>query len=197
MVKIGVLALQGAFIEHERMLKTLGARLVQVRLPEHLQGLDGLVIPGGESTAIGKLARAYQLLEPLRDFARQKPTWGTCAGLILLATEIGDEPPWLCALDVAVNRNAFGSQIDSFETDLTIAGLSGDDPFHGVFIRAPLVETVGEHVQVLARLENGAIVAVRQNHLLGTAFHPELTNDLRIHQYFYDMVTAEATNMEK
>lgn len=191
MVKIGVLALQGAFIEHQKIFEQLGARVVQVRLPEHLEGLDGLVIPGGESTAIGRLARSYGLLEPMREFATQTPTWGTCAGLILLAKDIGNEAPWLGVLDARVNRNAFGSQLDSFETDLAIAGLPDPRPFHAVFIRAPLVEAVDEPVQVLAQLPSGGIVAVQQEHLLGTAFHPELTDDLRIHQYFYDMVTAK------
>jgi 5'-phosphate synthase pdxT subunit len=193
MLRIGVLALQGAFIEHQKALGQLGAQTIQVRLPEQLAGLDGLVIPGGESTTIGKLATDYGLIDPLRDFAREKPTWGTCAGLIFLAKNIGiDSQPILGLMDVRVNRNAFGGQRDSFETDLHIQGIEDDDtPFHAVFIRAPIVQEVDDHVQVLAQIENGPVVAVRQAHLLGTSFHPELTDDLRVHRYFYDMVAAD------
>lgn len=190
-MKIGILALQGAFIEHQHIFDKLGAETRQVRLPRDLDGLDGLVIPGGESTTIGKLATDYGLIEPLRTFAQEKPVWGTCAGLIFLAKDIGIErQPILNLLDVKVNRNAFGRQIDSFETELAFKGLAGDTPFHAVFIRAPLVESVGKGVDVLAQLKDGAIVAVKQDHLLGTSFHPELTDDLRVHQYFYDMVKA-------
>ena len=188
-MKIGVLALQGAFIEHIQMLAQLGIEAVEVRLPAHLAGLDGLIIPGGESTTIGKLADSYGLIEPLRLFAKTKPTWGTCAGMIFLAKDIGiDEQPILAAMDIQVNRNAFGRQIDSFETDLTIKGLDGE-PFHAVFIRAPVVTQAGETVSVLARLDDGRIAAVRQGHLLATAFHPELTADLRLHAYFCGIVT--------
>lgn len=188
-MKIGVLALQGAFIEHIQMLAQLGIEAVEVRLPAHLAGLDGLIIPGGESTTIGKLAASYGLIEPLRLFAKAKPTWGTCAGMIFLAKDIGiDEQPILAAMDIQVNRNAFGRQIDSFETDLSIEGLGGE-PFHAVFIRAPVVTQAGETVSVLARLDDGRIAAVRQGHLLATAFHPELTADLRLHAYFCDIVT--------
>ncbi|MDQ7028125.1 MAG: pyridoxal 5'-phosphate synthase glutaminase subunit PdxT [Anaerolineae bacterium] len=189
MVTIGVLALQGAFIEHQQMLEKVGARTVQVRLPQHLHDLDGLVIPGGESTTIGKLAIAYGLIDPLRHFAQSKPTWGTCAGLIFLAKDIGiDSQPILGLMDVCVDRNAFGRQADSFEVDLPIKGLKGDTPFHAIFIRAPIVRAVSEGVETLAQIDDNTIVAVRQRHLLGTAFHPELTKDLRLHQYFYDMV---------
>lgn len=188
--RIGVLALQGAFIEHQHILERLGASVTQVRLPHDLDDLDGLVIPGGESTTIGKLATMYGLIEPLRDFARTRPTWGTCAGLIFLANDLGaHSQPILGVLDAQVNRNAFGRQVDSFEVELAFAGLAGAEPFHAVFIRAPRVEAVGSEVAVLARLADGGIVAVRQAHLLGTAFHPELTNDWRVHQYFYDMVS--------
>jgi pyridoxal 5'-phosphate synthase pdxT subunit len=188
MVKIGVLALQGAFIEHQHIFEALGADVVQVRLPQHLDQIDGLVIPGGESTTIGKLATAYNLIDPLRDFARRAPTWGTCAGLIFLAKDIGRaHQPILGVMDVTVNRNAFGRQVDSFERALPFAGL-GDDPFHAIFIRAPIVTHADADVQVLAQLDDQRIVAVRQRHLLGTAFHPELTDDRRVHQYFYDMV---------
>jgi 5'-phosphate synthase pdxT subunit len=187
-VKIGVLALQGAFIEHEKMLRQLGAEPVEVRLPEHLDGLDGLIIPGGESTTIGKLATSYGLIEPLRQFAQQRPTWGTCAGLIFLAKDIGIEhQPILGVMDVKVNRNAFGRQVDSFEVDIPIKGLEGA-PFHAVFIRAPLVESVQADTDVIGTLADGRIVAVQQRHLLGTAFHPELTDDPRFHQLFLDLV---------
>ena len=187
-MKIGVLALQGAFIEHEKTLHRLGLETAQVRLPEHLAGLDGLIIPGGESTTIGKLASSYGLIEPLRDFARERPTWGTCAGMIFLAQDVGIEAqPILGLMNIKVNRNAFGRQVDSFEIDLPIRGLDGG-PFHAVFIRAPLVESVGPEVDILARLDNGGIVAVQQGHWLATAFHPELTDDIRLHQHFAQMV---------
>lgn len=191
-MKIGVLALQGAFIEHETMLRQLGVETQQVRLPEQLDDLDGLIIPGGESTTIGKLATDYGLIEPLRTFSAHKPTWGTCAGMIFLARDIGIESqPILGVMDITVNRNAFGRQLESFEVALQIAGL-GDAPFHAVFIRAPLVTAVNDpSVEVLARLADGGIVAVRQRHLLATAFHPELTGDNRLHQLFCDMVKTE------
>lgn len=186
-MKIGVLALQGAFIEHKHMIEALGAEGVEVRLPEHLEELDGLIIPGGESTTIGKLATSYGLIEPLRAFASQKPTWGTCAGMIFLAKEIGlDRQPILGLMDIQVNRNAFGRQIDSFEADLTIKGL--DAPFRALFIRAPVATAVGEQVEVLAQLDDNQIVAAQQGHLLATAFHPELTNDPRMHRYFLQLV---------
>ncbi len=192
MAKIGILALQGAFIEHQQIFDKLGAETVQVRLPEHLEGLDGLVIPGGESTTIGKLATSYGLIEPLRNFAKSKPTWGTCAGLIFLAKDIGIEAqPILGLMDISVDRNAFGRQIDSFETDLKIKGLADDTPFHAIFIRAPIVKKAGDTVEILSQLDDGGIVAVKQKHLLGTAFHPELTNDSRVHAYFYGMVKKD------
>lgn len=190
-MKIGVLALQGAFIEHEHALKRLGVATQQVRLPHHLDDLDGLIIPGGESTTIGKLATTYGLIEPLRQFAMDKAVWGTCAGMIFLAKDIGiGHQPILGVMDIRVNRNAFGRQIDSFEYDLPIFGLSGG-PFHAVFIRAPVVVAVGEGVQVLGQLGDGRIVAVRQNHWLATAFHPELTDDDRLHRLFCDIVEAK------
>jgi 5'-phosphate synthase pdxT subunit len=188
-MKIGVLALQGAFIEHIKMLRKLGAEAVEVRLPSDLEGLDGLIIPGGESTTIGKLAVEYGLIEPLREFARQHPTWGTCAGMIFLAKDLGkDKQPILGLMDIQVDRNAFGRQIDSFESELEIAGLPDDRPFPTIFIRAPVVTAVENGVNVLGRLDDGRIVAVRQGHLLATAFHPELTDDLRFHQYFLNLV---------
>lgn len=186
-MKIGVLALQGAFIEHEKMLQSLGAETVQVRLPHHLENLDGLIIPGGESTTIGKLATQYGLIEPLREFARHNPTWGTCAGMIFLAKDIGhDRQPILGLMDIQVNRNAFGRQIDSFEADLNIDGLDGG-PFHAVFIRAPVATGAADDVKVLSKLGNSEIVAAQQRHLLATAFHPELTDDTRLHQFFLDL----------
>ncbi|MFN2269574.1 MAG: pyridoxal 5'-phosphate synthase glutaminase subunit PdxT [Anaerolineae bacterium] len=186
-MKIGVLALQGAFIEHEKILKRIGVEAVEVRLPEHLGGLDGLIIPGGESTTIGKVARQWGLMEPLRAFARSsRPLWGTCAGMIFIAKDVVDgkpDQPLLALMDVTVRRNAFGRQVDSFEADLDVSVL-GKEPFHAVFIRAPLIERVGEGVEVLAKLDDGTIVAVRQGNLLATAFHPELTEDDRFHRYF-------------
>ena len=190
-MKIGVLALQGAFIEHEKRLQAVGAEPVEVRLPRQLDGLDGLIIPGGESTTIGKLATEYGLIEPLRDFAREKPTWGTCAGMIFLAKDIGmDRQPILGLMNIKVNRNAFGRQIDSFETDLRIKPL-GEVPFHAVFIRAPIVTEVGEGVSILSTLPDGRIVAVEQGHWLATAFHPELTADTRMHRYFTEMISGK------
>jgi 5'-phosphate synthase pdxT subunit len=194
-VRIGILALQGAFIEHENMLRQLGAETAEVRLPRHLEGLDGLIIPGGESTTIGQVAQRWGLLEPIRAFAQSgRPLWGTCAGMILMAAEVVDGTsgqPLLGLMDIAVRRNAFGRQVDSFEADLQIPALgeppfdrSRGKPFHAVFIRAPLIERVGESVEVLARLEDETVVAVQQGNLLATAFHPELTDDDRFHRYF-------------
>jgi pyridoxal 5'-phosphate synthase pdxT subunit len=187
-MKIGILALQGAFIEHQKMLANLGAETHQVRLPNQLDALDGLIIPGGESTTIGKLATEFGLMEPLRKFARGRPTWGTCAGMIFLARDIGsDRQPILGLMDISVNRNAFGRQIDSFEADLDISVLNGR-PFHAVFIRAPVATRAGPGVEVLSRLSDGRIVAAQQGHLLATAFHPELTDDDRLHQHFLRLV---------
>jgi 5'-phosphate synthase pdxT subunit len=189
-MKIGVLALQGAFVEHEKILTRIGVEVVEVRLPEHLENLDGLIIPGGESTTIGKVARQWELLEPLRAFARSGcPLWGTCAGMIFIAKDVVDgkpDQPLLALMDVTVRRNAFGRQVDSFEADLDVPAL-GNEPFHAVFIRAPFIERVGEEVKVLARLDDGTVVAVRQGNLLATAFHPELTEDDRFHRYFLNL----------
>jgi 5'-phosphate synthase pdxT subunit len=194
-MKIGVLALQGDFAEHLAMLRRLDVAATPVRLPGQLAGLDGLIIPGGESTTIGKLAVAYGLLAPIRQMvAAGKAVWGTCAGMILLAREATDGipgQPLIGVMDIVVRRNAFGRQVDSFELDINVPVL-GETPFHAVFIRAPLIEQVGPGVQVLARLpatgggptSEGRIVAIRQGNLLATAFHPELTDDLRFHQYF-------------
>jgi 5'-phosphate synthase pdxT subunit len=189
-MRIGVLALQGAFIEHEKVLKRIGVEVIEVRLPQQLEALDGLVIPGGESTTIGKVARQWGLLEPLRAFGQSgRPLWGTCAGMIFMAKYVMDgksDQPLLGLMDVTVHRNAFGRQVDSFEADLEIAAL-GTEPFHAVFIRAPFIERVGEGVEVLAKLEGETIVAVRQGNLLATAFHPELTEDDRFHRYFLSL----------
>jgi len=190
-MKIGVLALQGDFLEHQGMLESLGAEVVQVRLPEHLDGLGGLIIPGGESTTIGKLAVAYGLMEPLRAFAQDHAVWGTCAGAIFIARNIDRDQPLLGVMDITVKRNAFGRQVDSFETDLIVPALkevdAADRPFHAVFIRAPLIEKVNGTTQTMAALENGNIVAARQGRLLATSFHPELTRDDRFHRYFMEM----------
>jgi len=188
-VRVGVLALQGAFREHILDLEGLGASAVAVRLPDQLAGLDGLIIPGGESTAIAKLMRAYGFYEAIRArHAEGMAVWGTCAGAILMATEItdarADQEP-LGLMDATVRRNAYGRQKDSFEADLDIAHL--DAPFRGVFIRAPLIERVSEHAEVLAR-HAGKIVAVRDGDLLATTFHPELTGDPRVHRYFLERV---------
>jgi len=189
-MKIGVLALQGAFREHIHMLQRLGVEAVEVRLPQELNRLDGLIIPGGESTTIGKLAAMYQLIEPLRRFADAKPLWGTCAGMILMAKEIGLDQPLLGVMDIIVERNAFGRQKDSFQEDLEVKVLENGDsrPFPGIFIRSPrLIETQGRAIEI-ARLADGTPVAAVENKLLATAFHPELTNDTRFHRYFLSLV---------
>jgi 5'-phosphate synthase pdxT subunit len=188
---IGVLALQGAFAEHVAMLERLGARAREVRLPSDLQGLDGLIIPGGESTTIGKLLVHYELLEPLRDLVGSGlPIYGTCAGTILLAKDIGGlDQPLLGTMDLVVERNAFGRQLQSFETDVQIAGLD-ESPFRAVFIRAPAIKSAGPGVDVLASLDDGTIVAARQGSLLVSCFHPELTDDDRFHRAFLEQVLA-------
>ena len=188
---IGVLALQGAFIEHVKMLERLGATAREVRLPADLEGLDGLIVPGGESTTIGKLLVSYDLLQPLRDLVDSGfPIYGTCAGTILLAKDIGGlDQPLLATMDLVVERNAFGRQLQSFETDLKIDGL-GDEPFRAVFIRAPAIKSVGPTVETLASLENGTIVAAREGSLVVSCFHPELTDDDRFHRSFLELVKA-------
>jgi 5'-phosphate synthase pdxT subunit len=225
-VVIGVLALQGDFAEHAQMLRRLGHTPVEVRLPRDLAGLAGLIIPGGESTTIGKLAVTYGLMEPLREFAQAKPVWGTCAGAIFLSRDARRPQPLLGLMDITVERNAFGRQVDSFETDLEVPALAEAEgeaargngpkiprsglfgswdqhaggearprPFHGIFIRAPLIERVGPGVEVLARLPNaageGRIVAARQGRLLATSFHPELTGDDRFHRLFASLARGE------
>lgn len=188
-VKIGVLALQGAFVEHIHILRRLGVEAVEVRTAKELHGVDGFIIPGGESTTMLKLARHYHLVKPLQQMAEEgKPIMGTCAGMILLANKITEsDMQTLCLMDIEVRRNAFGRQVDSFETDLAVPAI-GDEPFRAVFIRAPYIEHVGNGVEVLARLDDGTVVAVRQKNLLALAFHPELSHDTRLHEYFVDMV---------
>jgi 5'-phosphate synthase pdxT subunit len=193
--RVGVLALQGDFREHIAVLTSLGADAVPVRRPEELSQVGGLVIPGGESSVMDKLSRTFGLAEPLKEaIAGGMPVYGTCAGLIMLADNILDGIRGqlsLGGLDVAVRRNAFGSQLDSFETDLDIPVL-GEDPVHAVFIRAPIVETVGDKATALASVSDGRVVAVEQGNLLGTSFHPEITGELRFHEYFLDKVRSAA-----
>ena len=192
-MKIGVLAIQGDFIEHIAILTKLGINSQQVRLPEQLEGLDGLIIPGGESTTLSRLMSMYHLREPVAQMAQQhKTVWGTCAGMIMMAHEITEEDPIpLQLMDIGVQRNAFGRQIDSFEQDLEITRLN-TPPFHAIFIRAPVIIRVGDGVQVLAELPDGRPVAVQRGNLLATSFHPELTNDTRFHQYFLDLAATQA-----
>ena len=189
MKKIGVLALQGAFIEHIAILNSIGAEAVPVRLPEQLEGLDGLVIPGGESTTIGKLMKAHNLTIPLQKLISEGlPVLGTCAGMILLANKVIDLNGYsLGVMDINVKRNAFGRQIDSFEADLHIPIL-GRIPFHAIFIRAPWIVDVGPGTDILAELDDGTPVAAQAGNVLVAAFHPELTDDNRFHAYFLDMV---------
>jgi 5'-phosphate synthase pdxT subunit len=186
---IGVLSLQGDFAEHVAMLARMGAPAREVRLPADLDGVDALIMPGGESTTFGKLAVRWGMIEPLRAFAAAgKPVWGTCAGLIFLAKDVGREQPTLGLMDIKVMRNAFGRQVDSFITGLEIAGIDDTDrPYPGIFIRAPLIESVGPGVEPLCTLPDGAIVAARQGNLLATSFHPELTRDDRVHRLFLAM----------
>lgn len=199
-LNIGVLALQGSFAEHLAMIKKTGGKGTEVRLPEDLKSLDGLIIPGGESTTIGKLAVEYGLMDPLRIFGRERAIWGTCAGAIFLSRDARRSQPLLELMDITVERNAYGRQIASFETELDFPVLGTvtpeDKPFPGIFIRAPLISSVGQDAEVLSRLEDGRIVAARQGHLLATAFHPELTDDDRVHRYFMHL-TRSARNREK
>ena len=190
---VGVLALQGDFREHLAVLGALGADARPIRRPEEIAEIDGLVIPGGESSVIDKLSRMFGLADPLKAaIAAGLPVYGTCAGLIMLADDILDSitgQQGLGGFDIAVRRNAFGSQVDSFETDLDIPVL-GDPPVHAVFIRAPVVESVGADVEVLAALDDGRIVAVQQGNLLGTSFHPEMTGETRFHKHFLDIIVS-------
>ena len=192
-LRIGVLALQGDFEAHLKMLAELGVEGKAVRLPKHLDDLDGIILPGGESTTIGKLMVLYGLDGPLQQKIREGfPIWGTCAGLILLARETDNAlegQPLLASMHIRVRRNAFGSQRESFETDLSVPAI-GEAPFHAFFIRGPAIESGSPKVEVLATLDDGTIVAVREGHLLGTAFHPEIGGDPRFHQYFLRIVQS-------
>lgn len=190
-MKIGVLALQGAVAEHLKSISSAGAEGIAIKQTEQLSEVDGLIIPGGESTTIGKLMRKYGFIEAIREFSEQgKPIFGTCAGLIVLAKDIeGSEEPHLGLMNIAVSRNAFGRQRESFETDLDIKGI--EQPVRAVFIRAPLISQVGEGVEVLSEYQD-EIVTAREGHLLASSFHPELTDDYRLHQYFVDMVKQQS-----
>lgn len=196
---IGVLALQGDVREHMRALEAAGARALSVRRPDELEDVDGIVLPGGESTTMWRLARSFELLEPLRKrIEAGLPAYGSCAGMIMLADRIRDGvagQETVGGIDMTVRRNAFGRQVDSFESAVALTGM-GDAPYHAVFIRAPWVESVGDAVEVLGRTESGPsagrIVAVRQGRLIATAFHPELTGDFRVHHYFADLVRRAA-----
>jgi 5'-phosphate synthase pdxT subunit len=191
LLKIGVLALQGDFIEHQKILDELSVETVQVRKAAQLDKLDGLIIPGGESTTIGKLAVDFEMLSPLRTFAKAKAVWGTCAGSIFLSKDARRNQPLLSVMNIQVARNAFGRQVDSFEVDLDVPALkaasNNESPFHAIFIRAPLIESVSGETEVLASLPDGRIVAAREGKLLATSFHPELTDDDRFHRYFLEM----------
>ncbi|MCY4364880.1 MAG: pyridoxal 5'-phosphate synthase glutaminase subunit PdxT [Chloroflexi bacterium] len=197
-MRIGVLAVQGDFAEHIAILRKLNVECLEVRLPEQLDDVNGLIIPGGESTTLSRLMSIYNLREPVQAMARDgKAVWGTCAGMIMLASEITEaDPVPLQLMDIGVRRNAFGRQIDSFEQDLDIDGLDTNglepEPFHAIFIRAPVVMRVGDKVKTLAALADGQSVAVRQGNLLATAFHPELTSDTRLHQYFLNLAAVPA-----
>jgi len=190
-MKIGVLALQGDFHEHQVVLESLGIQTAQVRLPEELEGLDGLILPGGESTSIGKLAVAYGLMDPLRDFGTRRAMWGTCAGAIFLSNTPGLNQPLLNLMNITIQRNAFGRQVDSFEAELDIPALAAVDPtiatFKTVFIRGPVISAVLPPAEALSTLPDGRIVAARQGKLLATSFHPELTADTRFHRFFLEM----------
>jgi len=197
-MKIGVLALQGDFEEHLKILDRLNVQGVEVRLPGQLADLDGLILPGGESTTIGKMAVDYDLIKPLRAFGMAKPTWGTCAGAILLSKDARRQQPLLNLMDMTVQRNAFGRQVSSFEVALDAPFLvhEGEEerPFHAIFIRAPIIESVSGSTKVLLSLEDGRIVAAQQGHLLATSFHPELTDDVRFHRYFLELINPDPSS---
>ncbi|MFN8085536.1 MAG: pyridoxal 5'-phosphate synthase glutaminase subunit PdxT [Microbacterium sp.] len=192
MTRVGVLALQGDVREHTRVLTALGADVTLVRRPDDLASVDGLVLPGGESSVIDKLSRAFGMQQPVRDaIAGGMPVYGTCAGMILLADRIAnpiDGQESFGGLDVTVQRNAFGGQVESFETEITVAGFDG--PVHAAFIRAPLVVEVGPAARALATLPGGGVVAVRQGNLVATAFHPEVSGETRFHELFLQLVRA-------
>jgi len=187
---VGVLAIQGDYREHRTLLESLGADVKEIRLPDQLDEVDGLIIPGGESTTIVQLIDIYNMREKLRERVLNEgmPTWGTCAGMIVMAQKLSDHrPDPLKLMNIEVTRNAFGRQVDSFETDIDVEDMDGP-PYHAVFIRAPVVDTIGEGVRIISSLDDGRPVAVRQGHMLATAFHPELTNDPRMHKLFLQMV---------
>lgn len=190
-MKIGVLALQGDFAEHGSMLRHIGVEAIEVRQAKQLGEIDGLIIPGGESTTIGKLAVDFGMMEPLREFGIQKAIWGTCAGAIFISRDARRKQPLLGLMDITVERNAFGRQVDSFEVDLNVPALlkvdPSDKPYHAIFIRAPLIEAVHGDAQSIGQLEDGRIVAAQQGRYLATSFHPELTDDDRFHRYFAEM----------
>jgi 5'-phosphate synthase pdxT subunit len=192
-LRIGVLALQGAFIEHLNTLEAIGVEAVRVRLPEDLDGIGGLILPGGESTTMRNLIHRWGLRDPILDLARSgAPIFGTCAGMIIVSRTIaGGEEPVLPLLDAVVERNAFGRQLDSFETDLAVPVL-GEKLVHAIFIRAPIIEEVGPDVDVLARLDDGRIVAVRQENVIATSFHPELAGETRFHRLVSTMAAEHA-----
>jgi len=193
-MKIGVLALQGDYAEHLVMLERLGVDSTEVRLADDLDELTALIIPGGESTTIGKLATTYRLIEPLRDFGEKHPIWGTCAGAIFLSRDANRNQPLLELMDIKVSRNAFGPQVESFEIDLVIPALEQPEtPYRAIFIRAPLIDEIGKGVEALARIPDsedhgGKIVAAQEGRFLATSFHPELTMDVRLHRFFLDLV---------
>ena len=191
-MKIGVLALQGDFVEHIKILHQIGVEAEEVRLPVHLDRVDGLIIPGGESTTISKLAVKYDLIEPLREFSSRKPVWGTCAGMILLAKKVNARQALLGVMDIEVDRNAFGRQLDSFIADLSVPVLKNGDnsPYPAIFIRAPKIVNVNGKAKVIATLKNGTAVAAQEGRWLATAFHPELTDDHRFHLYFLSLITG-------
>ena len=190
-MEVGVLAIQGDFAEHIAVLGKLGVTAREIRLPEQLDSLDGLIIPGGESTTLSRLMTIYNLREPIAQMAgRGHAIWGTCAGMIMLSREITEQDPVpLDVMDIGVQRNAFGRQVDSFEQDLNVNALGGA-PYHAIFIRAPVIIRVGQGVKVLSALEDERPVAVQQGNLMATSFHPELTNDYRFHSYFLDLANG-------
>ena len=192
---IGVLAIQGDFIEHINILQTLGVECREIRLPEQLSDVDGLIIPGGESTTLSRLLTRYDLRQPIKKLATDgKPLWGTCAGMIMMASEITENDPVpLEIMDIGVQRNAFGRQIDSFEQELEITGF-GETPYHAIFIRAPVIKRVGSGVSIMASLQDGRPVAVQQANLMATSFHPELTKDSRFHTHFLNLNSNRTVN---
>ena len=197
-MRVGVLALQGTFIEHVASLRQLAVEAAPVRLPSELEMLDGLIIPGGESTTMLRLMEDYGLIQPIRELAGEGlAIWGTCAGMVLLARGVSNyEMETLGLIDAKVKRNAFGGQVDSFEADLEIPAI-GKKPFHGVFIRAPIIEEISPCVEIVSRLRDGTIIVIRQNRLLACAFHPEFTSDTRFHSYFLNMVSRERSDKPK